>query len=437
MDYCKHFKNKKITVMGLHPEGRGVQDAAFLADCGALVTATDLRYEDELIEAIKRLKGYPNIEYVLGQHAKENFEHVDLVVRAASVPLGSEFLKHAKESGVEIETDETLFLKYAPKIKVVGVTGTRGKSTVTQLIYHILKKAGKRAHLAGNVRFLAALPLLKNVKEGDIVVLELSSWQLQQFGENNIALDIAVFTNFYADHMDYYKNDMQKYFGDKSQIFSHQSSSDVLITTKQAESAIERYSNVVPDNEIVIEPFETRNQILLGEHNKENAGCAAEVARKLGLTEEEIKEGVDSFEGVEGRLQMIRDLEGIKIYNDNNATSPEATIAALKAVEGKATLIVGGSDKGLKLHGLVDSMKYRTNKNILLAGTGTEILKKELDAEEVPYFEFESVTEAVNEALQHCEAGDSILFSPAFASFGMFKNEYDRNDQFVSIIKSL
>ena len=147
-------------------------------------------------------------------------------------------------------------------------------------------------------------------------------------------------------------------------------------------------------------------------------------------------EALASFEGVEGRLQFVRELNGVKIYNDNNATTPEATIVALKALdEGKKgiILILGGADKGLDLSQLVSEIKKSCKKVVLLSGTGTEALRKEFPDASV----HESLEEAVHDAVKIASEGDVLLFSPAFASFGMFKNEYDRNDQYIEIVKRL
>src|SRR3989304_2618044 len=158
-----NLKGKKITVMGINPEGRGVQDAEFLARYGAKVVATDTKNEKDLKESIIRLKKYKNISFVLGGHRSRDFKNKDLIIRAAGAPPDSIYLKEAKKNGIEIKTDETLFLKLAPKIILVGVTGTKGKSTVTHLIYEVLKQAKRRVFLAGNVRGQAALPLLEKV----------------------------------------------------------------------------------------------------------------------------------------------------------------------------------------------------------------------------------------------------------------------------------
>ena len=155
------------------------------------------------------------------------------------------------------------------------------------------------------------------------------------------------------------------------------------------------------------------------------------------MSETEIQEGSESFEGVEGRLQFLREINGAKIYNDNNATTPEATMAALKALQyGSATsiiLIIGGSDKGLDMDGLIEEIKKKCKSVVFLAGTGTDTIKSEFPDAKI----YEDVKSAFNAAFASAQKGDTVLFSPAFASFGMFKNEYERNDQFLALVRSL
>lgn len=456
MSYRDYFKGKKITVMGIDPEGRGVQDVAFLAKYGALVTATDLKTKDELSDSLSGLEKYKNIRYVLGEHKIEDFVSVDLIIRAASTPPGSRYLKLAIENKIDIETDETLFLKLAPKIIFIGVTGTRGKSTVTHLIHHILSSVGKKVHLAGNVRGVATLPLLDVVSEGDFIVFELDSWKLQQFGENKLSPHIAVFTTFLPDHMNYYK-DMQQYFDDKANIFKFQTENDTLIITKQAKTAIEKYYHGdIKSNQVVVSPMETGNKILLGDHNKENAACAAEAVRRLGVSDYDINKAIASFGGIEGRLQFVREVNGVKIYNDNNATTPDATIVALRALGSPSTpstgsgqessgknknivLILGGSDKGLDMSELISEIPRHCKAVILFKEKGTDKIAKDVkNLSNVLVHEEDGIGACVKKAMSVARSGDTLLYSPAFASFGKyFKNEHDRGYQFMKIVESL
>ncbi|RJR13840.1 UDP-N-acetylmuramoyl-L-alanine--D-glutamate ligase [Candidatus Parcubacteria bacterium] len=433
--YESFFKDKRITVLGLGLLGRGVGDAEFLAQCGARVLVTDLKTEEQLAESISRLKKYENISFHLGSHDEKDFTDCDMVIKAAGVPLDSPYIAAAREKGIRVYMSTALFAKFAQEIgaTIVGVTGTRGKSTVTHMIFHVLQKSGKRTHLGGNIRGKSTLALLPEIQKDDICVLELDSWQLQGFGDLQISPHIAVFTNFMPDHLNYYKGNMGAYFADKANIFLHQKEGDVLFAGASVAERIKViHSNVAIPAEL---PSDWALSIR-GEHNRENAAIAVAALEALGLKKEEVKPHIETFQGVEGRLQLVREINGVKIYNDNNATTPEATIAALKALdEGKKNiiLVMGGADKGLDMKELWREIQERCKDLYFLAGTGIDRIRPE--APQVPAYN--SLQEVLDAALKGAERGDIILFSPAFASFGMFKNEYDRNDQFLTGVRSL
>jgi UDP-N-acetylmuramoylalanine--D-glutamate ligase len=339
-------------------------------------------------------------------------------------------------------------------VTVVGITGTRGKTTTTYLIYEILKKVfGEKIHLGGNIKGLATLPLLKKVKEGDIVVMELSSWQLQGFGDAGISPQISVFTNLMNDHLNYYKGSMKRYFGDKKYIYKNQKSEDFLVIGESMNKKVGKVKSqkIVAKKNIV--PIDW-NLKIKGEHNLENIACAISVARIFGIEEKIIKKVVCNFAGVEGRQQFLRNYKRIKIYNDTTATTPDATIVALRALgeshstsldktrdkklgikSKKIVLILGGADKTLDMSELVKEIPKYCKKVVLLAGTGTK--KVESLKSKVKSMEVNNLKEAVKHALEGAKRGDTLLFSPAFASFGMFKNEFDRGEQFIRIIKKL
>ncbi len=437
MDCESTFKGKRVTFMGLGLLGRGVGDAEFLAQCGAQVLVTDKKNETELAESVAKLKQYPNITFHLGGHDIGDFTQCDMLLKAAGVPLNSPEIAAARAAGVSIAMSTALFAKYAMEAgaKVVGITGTRGKTTVSHMIQYSLIRANKRTVLGGNIRGVSTLAMLPQIKKGDTAVLELDSWQLQGFGDLKISPNISVFSNLMPDHQNYYP-DMETYFADKANIFRFQKMGDVLIVSASIADRIR--SEHPPQDPIIPEmiPKDWDLQII-GAHNRENASLAAAALSALGLTEQEIKDGLESFEGVEGRLQLVHEMHGVKIYNDNNATTPEATIAALRALGKDTTLITGGSEKGLELKELVSEIQKSVSRVIVLTHpdyAGSVRLKKDLDAAGITYEQAHNLKSAVADALRHTKRG-SILFSPAFASFGMFKNEYERNDQFLEIIR--
>ncbi len=363
-DVCAPFNSKYITILGLGLLGRGVGDAEFLAGCDAHVIVTDKKSENELADSVARLKRFPNIEFHLGGHRAEDFEKADLVIKAAGVPLDSSEIEIARKNNVAVAMSTALFAKYAMEIgaTVVGVTGTRGKSTTAQMIYEVLRAALRQGSgregqvlLGGNVRGISTLAMLPEVSKDTIAVLELDSWQLQGFGDLEISPNVAVFTNLMPDHLNYYGNDMEKYFADKANIFMHQKENDSLLVGKSIFDKISETSPMAVPH--VPDPIPDDWKLKIpGEHNRENASFAVAALRALQLSEGEIKSGIESFEGVEGRLQFVREVNGIKIYNDNNATTPDATIVALEALGGNITLIIGGSEKDLALEKLVSSI---------------------------------------------------------------------------------
>lgn len=446
-DYKQYFKGKRVTVMGLGLLGKRLGDIAFLAECGAKVLVTDLKNAKELAPSIKKLKGYRNIKYVLGEHRLEDFKNCDFVLKGQGVALDSPHIKYAKKNKVPVEMDESLFAKLAPKVKIIGVTGTRGKTTTTILIYEILKAAGIRVHLGGNIKGTAALPLLKEVRDGDYVVFELSSWQLQGFGEARISPQISVFTNFMPDHMVYYKNSLKKYFGDKSYIYKFQKKGGALILGSSMKKLVKgtKTKKIFADIKNIPKSWHIN---LPGIHNLENISCAIEVARVLNVEEEIIKKAIKHFNPISGRLEFVKNIKGIKIYNDNNSTTPEATGVALKALSlisptpgvggKKIVLIMGGFDKNLELKKLVEDIKKYVKEVVLIPGNGTNRISPMLHKiRDLHIHREKDLRSVVLKAYSLAQRGDIILFSPAFASFGMFNNEYDRGDQFMKIVKSL
>lgn len=444
--YREYFSGKKVTLLGLGLLGRGVGDAAFLAECGAEVIVTDLKSEAELADSVAQLKEYSNITFVLGEHREEDFENRDLIHVAAGVPADSQYVAHAKNKGIRLAQSAALFVELA-KIPVVGVTGTRGKSTVTHMIHHVLEQVtGEKVILGGNIRGVSNLQLLKDVKEHSIAVMELDSWQLQGFGWAEISPQIAVFTSFMEDHLNYYNGDMDAYFADKANIFRYQEEDGVFVTTPDVFKHAQKFSDAqhitLGQEVILVDASVLPEDCLLampGEHNRLNAALAYKTLQAMSLEDEPIFEGLASFPGVPGRLQYLQDVNGARIYNDNNATTPSATKAGIEAIaDGKnVILIMGGTDKGIDATPLVESVREHCKKVVLLPGTGTESFKaaEDLSVNRKGFVEVESLQEAVSAALDVAEAGDVVLFSPGYASFGLFKNEYDRNDQFVEVIR--
>ena len=443
MNYKEIFKDKKITIMGLGLLGGALNDAIFLCEAGANLTITDIKSSSELKPSLDKLKKYKGIKYVLGHHELEDFKNADFILEPGNVPLDSIYIKEAEKNNIPIHTSESLFCEFAKNIKVVGITGTRGKTMTTMLIYEILSKTLKnhKVHLGGNIRNTSTLALLKKVKAGDIVVLELDSWALGALGGIKYSPHISVFTSFMEDHMNYYKGSMEEYFSDKANIFKYQKEEDFLIINPNLNKLIKK--NEVKAKLIKADVKEVSNFKFLvpGEHQKMNLALAYKVAKLFNIKDNEIKKVVKEFKGVEGRLEFLREYKGIKIYNDNNATTPSATVAGILALSEntkrkRLILLLGGADKGVNTKALANTINKYIKKAVFLEGTGTDrfLLENKL---KIPFEISKSLKHAITLATSDFKKGYILLFSPAFASFGMFKNEYDRNDQFVKIIKGL
>jgi UDP-N-acetylmuramoylalanine--D-glutamate ligase len=371
----------------------------------------------------------------------------DLVLRGAGVPDDNECVVTARKDGVAVDMSASLFTRIAD-IPMIGVTGTRGKSTVTHLLDAILRADGRTTLVGGNVRGVSNLQLLEKVEHDTIGVFELDSWQCQGFGEARslqvpgvrqgpLSPSIAVFTSFMQDHLNYYHGDMERYLADKANIFLAQSESDTLIVGKQAYEALAPYKSRIRSHVIVADESDAPHGWklkLLGAHNRYNIGIAVAAARALGVEFDTIRSAVEAFEALPGRLQFVREVSGVRIYNDTNATTPDATAASLYALDPaqkrNIVLIAGGMDKGLDpavmTHAVHDTCKHV----VLLPGTGTDKLVAACKLTTANCTKVDSLAEAIQNVWLVANQGDILLLSPGFASFNLFKNEYDRGEQF-------
>ena len=449
--YKAYFRDKKITVMGIGLLGRGVGDIKFLASCGAGIIATDLRSKTTLKESLKQLKKFKNISYSLDKHKVADFRDKDLVLHAAGIQPNNKYLSAAKEDGVQSFMSFALMMDIIKKegvdVTLIGITGTKGKSTTTGIIEALLKEAGLRYHLAGNIRGVANLPILKKIKDGDIILAELDSWQLQGLHQIKISPDIAVFTNFFEDHMNYYKGSMRRYFRDKSAIFKYQKKNDQLILTRSAQQAISTYSKTKIKAQKNFARFsevpKSWTYHIFGSHNEQNLAVAYQVAQALGLPSGIIKKALTEFVGVEGRFQYLgtsskRDLV---FFNDNNSTTPESTIQSLSSIKKRypkrnIVLIGGGADKGFNYEKLGSYVSRNISHVFLFPGKGTDKLCSLFSQKFKNYTKTLSMRTAFNLALRQAEDGDVIILSPAAASFGLFSNEYERGNQYLQRVKS-
>jgi UDP-N-acetylmuramoylalanine--D-glutamate ligase len=449
------LRGKKALVMGLGLNGGGVESARFLARRGATVTATDLRDESALAPSIQALEGLP-IRFVLGRHEMEDFERADIVVKNPAVKADSPYLARARR----IETDISLFLMEC-EAPILAVTGSKGKSSTSSAIHHGLVAAGFASRLGGNIA-ISPLSFVDELGE-DPVVLELSSWQLGDLkGRGLLKPKVALITSIMPDHLNHYPS-MEAYVADKRLIYSGQGPEDFTLHwidddwgrsfgrespgTPLALSngplpegmrgawleGLEGFCDLGGGRERILGP----DMLLIGSHQRRNLLCAALALRAFGVEAEEILPAMASFPGIEHRMESCAERGGARWYNDSAATIPEACAAAIVSFESPLILITGGTDKALDFSPLAPLLQ-KPKEIVLLAGSGTDKLLPLLASAGRTYRgPFDSMAKAVAEARRLAEPGDVVVLSPGCASFGMFKNEFDRGRQFRELVRAL
>ena len=431
------YTGLRALVMGLGVHGGGAGVARFLARRGARVTVTDLQPAAALEASIAALGG-SDVRWVLGEHREEDFTGADFVIRNPAVPLSNRFLQASRAAGVPIYMEMTLFFMECPPDRVAGVTGTKGKTTTTTLLGEILKASGREVVVAGNLR-VSALEQLDRIGSETDVVLELSSFQLEGLEVIETSPRAAVLTNLMADHLNRYPT-MAAYLDAKKHIYRHQGTDGILALNRDDETlralASEAPGHLIwfgADDDV---PGASESR-LRGRHNRANMAAAAALAAALGVERSAIERAVREFPGVPYRQELIRELEGVQYVNDTAATTPDATIAALEVMERPVVLIAGGSDKELEFERFGEAVRRldsRVKAVVLLEGSATAKMAPAFGEKAAgPFTEFQA---AVEWARELAASGDVVLLSPGCASFGMFRNEFDRGDQFNQLVRS-
>jgi UDP-N-acetylmuramoylalanine--D-glutamate ligase len=471
--HMQNLRGKRALVMGLGVNGGGLGMTRFLVEQGAEVTVTDLREAQVLAPSLRALEGLP-VKYVLGRHDDADFRTADLVIRNPGVPRESRYLAIAREHGAQIEMEMTLFFRLCQG-PIVGITGTRGKTTTTLLTGTLMREQFPDTIIAGNMR-ISAVEQLSKIGPQTPVVLELSSWQLEGLGDAGLSPHYACVTNLSPDHLDRYRG-MEEYGMAKQQIFLHQQSERGDAVVLNADDPIVREwaaKTVVPpawfstgepahalgaganvawwqNNRLMWNDLEictAKDLRIAGEHNRANAAAAVALARSYQppVTREHIAAGIRGFEGVPDRQELVRELHGVRYVNDTTATTPTATGAALRALSTPIILIAGGADKHLDFDALASLVAERSRQGtaggikaiVLLDGTATPRLTAALAAAGVqPAGIYGALEPAIRAAQALAGPGDTVLLSPACASFGMFVNEFDRGAQFRRIVEAL
>ena len=446
--------------MGLGFFGGSIGLARYLVAQGAQVTMTDLKSEAELRESVEAIAGLP-VRLVLGRHEEGDFADVDAVFASPAVREDSPYLAKARAGGIPIDSEMNLFIRLC-RGTIIGVTGSNGKTTTTSLIGHILRAANPHTWVGGNIG-LSLLPEIDQIEEGDPVVLELSSFQLEDLAEVRRSPSIALLLNLSPNHLDRH-GCMEEYIAAKSQIFAYQGPSDIAILNADDPRVLSLAAHMrghtrffslkhpissgsyldgdrvlIVEGGTVCEACRLTDIPLLGLHNVANVLAAVAAAAAWGVPTRVMQEAVRAFSGVEHRLERVREVRGISFYNDSIATSPAGTLAALEAFSQPMLLLAGGYDKGLPFDRLGEAIARRV-KGVFLIGNTAPQIAQAIEAARIPGMPTPTVTScrdmatAVQAAYRAATAGDVILLSPACASYDQFRNFVERGRLFKQLV---
>lgn len=456
LQFNKYIREKRVAVLGIGVSNIPLID--YLYKHSADVTLFDKNEEIDR-NIINKINDY-GMKLSLGENYLEKLKNFDIMLRSPSIRPDLPEIVKEQERGAILTSEIELFVNICPGT-VIGVTGSDGKTTTSSLIYEILKQNNKKCYLGGNI----GVPLFTKLEEMDkdcYVVLELSSFQLMTM---EVSPEIAVITNITPNHLDIHKS-YDEYIEAKSNIFKYQDKDGILvlnydneITRNFGNTAIGKVvyfsSKQKLDDGIIVDDgiikiaedglrrhiLNTKNIYLRGIHNYENI-CAAIGATKSILEIEKQIEPISEFKGVEHRLEYVRKINEIKWYNDSIGTSPTRTIAGLNSFNEKIVLIAGGYDKHLDYEPLAKPIAERVSALILLGQTANKIenvVKNELKGQNknMPIYKVNSLEEAIIMAKQVAKLGEIVLFSPASASFDMFKDFAERGNNFKKIVQEM
>lgn len=483
---CQFFmielKNKKILLLGLGLHGGGAATTCWLHKQGARLIVSDLKTASILGPSLAKLKCCRGIKFVLGQHREQDIRWADIVVQNPGVPKESPYIRLAKKLGKPVLNEASLFFDHC-QAKIVGITGTRGKSTTTALIGAMLSaglKSGTQSQgksgtqcesgarpkvvVAGNIRTTAMLDVVDKLKKGNIAVLELSSWQLEGLEAVKRAPSVAVITNLYPDHLNRYKS-LADYYQSKKEIFRFQKKGDILILNaddivsrawgKLAKGLVlffgkkdHKKPGAFVRNGIIyfrkdkkIVPIIKVNDLALaGEHNLENVLAALAAAKALGISDTLIKPVLKKPLQLSGRQEVIGQKNGVTFINDTTATTPVASIMALKRFTKKGQkilLIAGGADKKLDYRDWAKAVEKYCYEVWLLKGNASDKMARSLKGFKNIHLNYTNLPSAVREAFDLSERGDIILLSPGAASFNLWQHEFERGEDFNKAVKKI
>ena len=443
------FQNNKILILGFARSG--YEAAKFLLKRGNTVYLTDMKTDHDK-DQIKELEEL-GIHFVLGSHPDDLLDSsFDYLIKNPGVPIDHKYVLKAHELGVEVINEVEMAYRLLPKnIKFVAITGTNGKTTTTTLIYKFLLEDKRRAHLTGNIGY-PLISFLDKLEENDVIVMETSCQQLENLTKFNP--DIAVMTNLSPAHIDFLKS-YENYKRVKTKIFQNHTkgniailnleNDDVVESTKNIKSTVKYFSSkkeingcFIKDNAIYYydeKIIDLSDIQLIGVHNYENIMAAIMVVKELGVKNESIVNVLKTFKGVEHRIEFVRELNGKKFYNDSKATNIKATQIALSSFKTPVVILLGGLDRGHDFNELKDYMTYV--KYVVAFGQCRNRVEEFAHSLNIPVSNVETLKEAVEIANNVSVSGDTILLSPASASWDQYKCFEDRGDEFKNIVNEL
>lgn len=430
------LKGKRVTVAGLGRFGGGIAAAKWLCEQGAHVLVTDSSAPQKLTASLDQLKDLP-IEYRLGGHAFEDFTRPDLVVASPAIAPANVYLRAARESHVPVTTEIRLFIERCP-LPVVAISGTKGKSTTSKLLSLMLETKYK-VHLGGNIgkSLLFDLP---QMRDGELVLLELSSFMLEYLGETQWAPHVSLLTMLDCDHLEWHGT-REAYLNAKLNLIRYQKPTDFAVLGETCpiarEFATSTAARIVWYNTTSHPPFQLT---IPGQHNQLNAQAAFAAAHCLGISWEAAQKAIRDFPGLPHRLELVHQHNGITFYNDSIATIPNAAAAALEAFPaGKVIQIVGGHDKQLSYDRMTDAIAARA-KAMLVIGEATALITANMQSRHPEYRDMHAATDldgAMRKTRELARPGDIVLLSTGCASYDQFANFEQRGQKFADLARSL
>ncbi len=450
------LSGKKIVVMGLGRFGGGVDSARFAAKAGGKVVVTDLASAENLSDSVGQLAELGEIKYHLGGHRRADFEEADIVIVNPAVAADNEFVEIARQGNKLLTSQINIFFELCPA-RIIGITGANGKSTTAALTAHLLKAGSEQENrnygkvwLSGNIGNEPLLGELERIGADDLVVLELSSFQLEQSAWVGKAPKVALLTNLTPNHLDRHGT-FANYCAAKENIFKFQRADggDAVISIFNAKDKIgaewfEKYKGQAGRVCMKFCTDDVSEEIrgrfgLAGRANLSNLAAAITIARHFGVEEAVMKDCLPGFKPLPHRLELVAQSGGVCWYNDSIATTPASAIAALEAFEQPKIIIAGGYDKGLCFEELGEKMAQRAKAVILIGQTREKIadaIRKHAQGDAKIKFAG-TLAEAVEFAGGLAISGDVVLLSPGCASFDMFDNFEHRGREFVKLVQQI